>query len=388
MHPIERIFAVAEGKEADRVPTLSILVNAHPVHQVLGYPKVSEAPLLFSPLGSFIVDHLADGPLGRLLVERAANQTFFKCFQVAVDLGFDAAWGAYGPSLTTITDSKTLRDDFGFYNQLIDDGHGNITYMYREPAITSPQAYRDWPYFPDPDQVAHRSYLLYKKAQARFADKICIFGEANSDMYTKMAVAMGFTNLALYIRKDPDFIRDFVARMEEFAMKTTMAIMDAGVRVILKADDMSTKTGPQMNPKVFDSFWGPAYRRLCRVVHDRGGKIFIHACGDNTKLFDNFISWGFDGGHAFETTSNVDIFHEKKAHGDRFTIIGGMGVDYHLTRRSSAVEVAERTRELIKHLAPGGRFIMAPVHSHSDLDMSKERVMIETVREHGTYPIR
>jgi len=388
MHPTERIFAVAEGREPDRVPTLSILANAHPVHQVLGAPRIKEAPILFSRIGSSLVDRLADGAVGRFLVERAARQTFFKCLQVAVELGFDAAWGPWAPSLTTITDSQTLRGDFGFVNQLVDDGHGNITYLYREPKITSPQAYREWPHFPDADEVAHKTYRLYKEALARFGDRICIFGEANSDMYTKMAVAMGFARLALLMRKDPGFIRAFVERMEEFAMKTTMAMMDAGVRVILKADDMSTKTGPQMNPKVFDQFYGPAYTRLCRTIHDRGGIAFIHACGDNTKLFDTFIKWGFDGGHAFETTSNVDLFHEKQAHGDRFTIIGGMGVDYHLTRRSRPAEVADRARELIRRLGPGGRFIMAPVHTHSDLDMSKAKVMIETVRAHGAYPIR
>jgi len=157
--------------------------------------------------------------------------------------------------------------------------------------------------------------------------------------------------------------------------------------VLLKSDDMSFKTGPQMNPKTFDAFWGPSYTRLCKAVHDRGGKVFLHSCGDNTKMFDNFIKWGFDGGHAYETTSNVDIYSEKKIHGDRFTIIGGMGVDYLLTERSRPEEVVEKTKELIKHLAPGGRFILAPAHSHSDIDMTKERLMIETAKQFGKYPI-
>ncbi len=71
---------------------------------------------------------------------------------------------------------------------------------------------------------------------------------------------------------------------------------------------------------------------------------FIWRDEDNTKLFDYFIKWGFDGGHAFETTSNVDIPYEKKTHGDCFTIVGGIGIDYLLTERSKPEEVVEATK--------------------------------------------
>lgn len=113
----------------------------------------------------------------------------------------------------------------------------------------------------------------------------------------------------------------------------------------------------------------------------------LHACGDNTKLFDYFIKWGFDGGHAFETTSNVDIPYEKKTHGDRFTIVGGIGIDYLLTERSKPQEVVEATKEIIRICASGGRFLLAPVHCHPDLDISKVKIMLDTAKEYGTYPL-
>jgi len=115
--------------------------------------------------------------------------------------------------------------------------------------------------------------------------------------------------------------------------------------------------------------------------------VIIHSCGDNTKMFEHFIKWGFDGGHAYENTSNVDIYEQKKRHGDRFTIVGGVGVDYLLTERSKPHEVEEGVKTLIRALAPGGRFIIGPVHTHPDMDISKVKIMVETVREHGNYPI-
>jgi hypothetical protein len=95
-----------------------------------------------------------------------------------------------------------------------------------------------------------------------------------------------------------------------------------GVRVIFDSDDFAFKTGPMMNPKLADELFGPSYRRITKAVHDRGGRILLHSCGDNTKMFDSFIEWGFDGGHAYEKPP-IGHRHEKRP-GDRF-VVGGVG---------------------------------------------------------------
>jgi len=384
MNPTERVMAVLEGQELDRVQTLSVILDEHPIHQILGFPSIKDATLLFNPVSRFLLDHTN---IGKHIMRSTVDTVMFKSIEAAVALGFDACWGYLALSFVDIPDSKTILDCMGFYHDLIDDGHGNSYYMYRKPLIASPEDYAAWPHFPDPDDWAHKTFDIYKKAHAKFGDKICICGEVSTDIYDFIQCAMGFENFAIYMHKDLEFLRRWVASLEEFAMKTTMAMMDAGLKVILKGDDMAFKTGPQMNPKAFDDLVGPSYTRLCKAVHDRGGKILLHACGDNTKLFDYFIKWGFDGGHAFETTSNVDIPYEKKTHGDRFTIVGGVGIDYLLTERSKPEEVVEATKDMIRVCAPGGRFLLAPVHCHPDLDISKVKIMLDTARKHGTYPL-
>jgi uroporphyrinogen-III decarboxylase len=83
----------------------------------------------------------------------------------------------------------------------------------------------------------------------------------------------------------------------------------------------------------------------------------------------------------------VDIFHEKKIHGDKVTIIGGVGVDYLLTDRSKDEEVVDMVKKLIRDLGPGGRFIIAPVHSLSSIPARKLEVMVNAVNRYGAYPI-
>ena len=305
----------------------------------------------------------------------------FTPLDAAVEMGFDSALAMYGTYFTRFVDDHTIQDDWGTYNEIVMDKEGNASYFYREPKIKTQADYDAWPYFPDPDVVARRTYKMFKELIAKHGGRICLFGDAGVELYSRPYLAMGIESLALNMRKNPAFVRQFIQRLEEFSLKTIGAMMDAGVRVVFRQDDFAFKTGPQMNPKIFDEFFGPSYTRICQYVHDRKGTVFIHSCGDNTRMFDYFIKWGFDGGHAFETTSNVDIFKEKQLHGDRFTIIGGMGVDYHLTSRSTPEEVKARTRELIERLAPGGRFILANVHCFPTMDTSKMEVMLQAARE-------
>jgi uroporphyrinogen decarboxylase len=141
-----------------------------------------------------------------------------------------------------------------------------------------------------------------------------------------------------------------------------------------------------MNPKMIEGLFGPSYRRIIKAVHDRGGKYILHSCGDNTVLFDMFIDWGVDGLHAYENTSTVDIFKCKKMHGDRATMIGGVGIDYLLTDRSQDQEIVDQVKLLIEKLAPGGHFILGPIHGMSNMPADKLRVMIEACKKYGVSP--
>jgi uroporphyrinogen decarboxylase len=231
------------------------------------------------------------------------------------------------------------------------------------------------------------AYLFFKDAMAKFGDKICIIGEVSRGNFEIILQMVGFQALPVLLKKNRAYIQKLIKYNEEYTMKTQMAIMDAGVKVLLKGDDMAYKTGPILNPKLIDELFGDFYTKYTKAVHDRGGRVMIHSCGDNTKLFDYFIKWGFDGGHAYENTSKVDIFREKEIHGDVFTIVGGVGIDYLLTPRSKPEEVEEKVIELIKRCGPGGRFLIGPIHDHPDMDMEKVRVMIEAAQRYGKYPI-
>jgi uroporphyrinogen decarboxylase len=386
MSPVDRIYRTMEGKPVDRVPVFCAMMESRAANEVLGKPLISNEAMMKLPVSRFLLDRWG-APLTPIFFRPTLARTLHRRNRGQVELGFDAIWMYYDDSWILL-DHDTIAFTTGSIYKLMPDGYGDMTYMYQKPAITAPEDFDAWPYWPDEDAIAHRVYRYFKKGVKEFGDRTCVFGNCFLGGFQEtMNWTFGIDRVPVWIKRHPEYVMRFLDMMESLWTKLDTALLDAGVPVILHTDDFAFKTGPFMSPKMASEIFGPRYRKLVKMAHDRGAKIVLHSCGDNTRLFDLFIDWGFDGLHAYETTSNVDIFNEKKIHGDRVTIIGGVGVDYLLTERSRDEEVVERTKELIRELGPGGRYILSPVHSTDSMPAHKLRVMLDAAREHGRYPI-
>ncbi|MBN2845720.1 MAG: hypothetical protein JXQ25_07035 [Deltaproteobacteria bacterium] len=386
MHSKERIINTFEGKPVDRVPTFCAMVEDRTFNEVLGKPLIPQEWLLTNPLARYVLDRWGK-QLTRPVFQVELNRALEKRIRAQVELGFDSVWAILDETFIVL-DSETMARFTGSIFNIQPDGYGNMTYMYRGPGIKSREDFESWPYWPDVDDLAHRTYRFFRKMVSKYGNRTCLFGQGPAyGIQESLLWALGFEKMPVWIRREKDLVKRYIDFNEEICLKTNMALLDAGVPVILQSDDFAFKSGPLMNPRLIDELFGPSYRRIIKAVHDRGAKYVLHSCGDNTLLFDTFISWGVDGLHAYENTSNVDIFSEKKLHGDKVTIIGGVGVDYLLTDRSKDEEVDAEVKKLIAELGPGGRFVIAPVHSLSTIPAQKLRVMVDAVARYGAYPI-
>ncbi|MCU0577032.1 MAG: hypothetical protein MUD15_09445 [Desulfobacterota bacterium] len=346
MHPIDRALNALDGKPTDRVPTFCAMVEDRTFNEILGKPPISQEWLMTNPAARFVLDRW--GPkLTRPLFQPEVTRAMEKRIRAQVELGFDSVWAILDETFTVLDHATMVRFTGSVFN-IQPDGYGNMTYMYRGPGFRSREDFESWPYWPDVDDLAHRTYTFFRKMVSRYGNRACLFGQGPAyGIQESLLWAVGFEKMPVWIRREKDLVKRYIDLNEEICLKTNMALLDAGVPVILQTDDFAFKSGPLMNPRLIDELFGAPYRRIIKAVHDRGGKYVLHSCGDNTLLFDTFISWGVDGLHAYENTSNVDIFREKKLHGDKVTIVGGVGVDYLLTDRSKdeeVVDTAPRTR--------------------------------------------
>jgi uroporphyrinogen decarboxylase-like protein len=384
MHPQERILRTLEGKSVDRVPNFCAMMEDRTFNEILGKPLIPQQFVFQNPITRGIMNKW--GPqITQPIFQPVLNAALEKRIKGAAKLGFDSTWAIYEESFI-LKDANTMVRVTGSIFDILEDGYGNMTYMYREPGITSREDFEAWPYWPNADDVAHRSYKFFKKMVKKYSSDMCLMGQGSAyGIQESLLWTVGFERMSIWLMREKDLVQRFIDITEELCMKTIMAVMDAGIDIIIQTDDFAYKSGPMMNPKLIDTVFGPSYKRLIKAVHDRGGKFILHSCGDNTLLMDMFIEWGVDGLHAYENTSNVDIFKEKEMHGDQVTIIGGVGVDYLLTDRSTDEEIVEEVKKLIKALGPGGRFIIGPVHSLSSIPADKMEVMLDAVETYGKY---
>lgn len=386
MHPQERILRTLEGKSVDRVPNFCAMMEDRTFNEILGKPLIPQQFVFQNPITRGIMNKW--GPqITQPIFQPVLNAALEKRIKGAARMGFDSTWAIYEESFV-LKDANTMVRVTGSIFDILEDGYGNMTYMYREPGITSREEFEAWPHWPDADDVAHRSYKFFKKMVKKYSNDMCLMGQGSAyGIQESLLWTVGFERMSIWLMREKDLVRRFIDITEELCMKTIMAVMDAGIDIIIQTDDFAYKSGPMMNPKLIDRVFGPSYKRLIKAVHDRGGKFILHSCGDNTLLMDMFIEWGVDGLHAYENTSNVDIYKEKEIHGDQVTIIGGVGVDYLLTDRSTDEEIVEEVKKLITALGPGGRFIIGPVHSLSSIPAHKMEVMLDAVETYGKYPI-
>ncbi|MDI6741420.1 MAG: uroporphyrinogen decarboxylase family protein [Smithella sp.] len=386
----ERVLRTLEGKPVDRVPCMSVMLEAKTIYEIKKKPLlskiISDEKLLKLPLSKFVLDRWAPQISG-LVFRPSLKKTFHLRNIGQVEMGLDAIW-AYYDDTWIMLDSKSYAMPTGSIYNLIPDGSGNMSYMYSKPGITTPEEFDAWPYWPDTDDMAHSVFKYYKKFVADYGEKVCITACGSSlGLQEGMNCTFGIDKVPIWIKRHPAYVSRYLDLHEEIKMKTSEALISAGVPVIFISDDFAFKTGPFLNPKIIDSVFGPHYRRIFKYIRDKGAKVILHSCGDNTKIFDIFLSWGIDALHAYETTSDVDIFKQKELHGDRVTMIGGMGIDYLLTSKSKDEEVIARVKDLIMRLGPRGRFIVAPSNSVDSMSAHKVLVMVEAVKKYGSYPI-
>ncbi|MCX5849663.1 MAG: hypothetical protein NTW65_09455 [Deltaproteobacteria bacterium] len=386
MSPVERVLRTLEGKPVDRVPVFCAMMETRTASEVLGKPLISGKTMMNLPGVKFIFDKWGPGLTDSLFIP-SMMKTIHKRNRAEVEMGFDAAW-IWDFHEWICLDHSRLALRTGSIFEARDDGYGELTYMYQKPGITSPEEFESWPYWPDSDRIAHDAYKYYSRFMKQYGDRCCVFGMGfMGGLHESMNWTFGIDKVPLWIKRHPAYVQRFLDMMEDIWMKVSAGMLDAGVPVVLLGDDFCHKTGPFLNPKMVEELFGIRYRRIIKYVHDRGAKFCLHSCGDNTRLFDLFIDWGVDALHAYETTSNVDIFNEKKIHGDKVTIVGGVGIDYLLTEYSHDEEIVERVKLLCEKLGPGGRFILSPVHGESGTPAHKLRVMLDAAYKYGEYPI-
>ena len=145
-----------------------------------------------------------------------------------------------------------------------------------------------------------------------------------------------------------------------------------------------------MSPRSYRSYVLPWVEQICKTAHKAGIKVILHSCGDIYPIFEDIIKIGVDAINPIEpTTANpeYDIFKLKEKYGDKMCFIGNVSPQDLSDKDPDTIR--DYTKKLIKHIAPGGGFILSSGHSiNPAVKLENFLAMRETLDKFGKYPIQ
>lgn len=113
-----------------------------------------------------------------------------------------------------------------------------------------------------------------------------------------------------------------------------------------------------MSPAIFEELYFPLYKEFIGYVHTKGMHVFLHSCGDNTKLMEYLIEAGLDVFHPIQKGCMDEAYTAEK-YGNKISFLAGVDVQ-HLLPYGTASEVREGISRLIDILyKPEGGLLLA-----------------------------
>ena len=340
MTSAQRVMAVLERREPDRVPHFEWLIARN----------VREA--------------ICPGCTGH-------NDFAVRMGHDAILVGPDFAKTQVGPT--------TWRTEWGW---VLDYGGQEHGVEVESPIETMDDLAKYAP--PDPD--APGRYATIQQAVAQYKGKLAI-GVHLNDVFSIPRSLMGMENLLMAIAADRELVRALVDLSVDVNLAMARHVAECGADFVWTGDDYAGNTGPFMSPASFRELFWPGLRHVAAGFIELGLPFIKHCDGNIWPIADMMVDAGIACLDPIDPTGGMDLAEVKAKFGQRVAVKGNVdcaGVLVSGTRE----EVIQATLDTLRKGMPGGGYICSSSNSiHASVNPENYRVMMETIREHGRYPM-
>lgn len=375
MTPRERYHRAIHHQEPDRVPIDAGQDLHNGIHEV-AYRN------LLAKLGEKDDIRLYDQMQHLAVVKESVLN------RLHVDTRYIFAGAASGFQLKFGADGSWL-DEWGIGRKpagLYDDSH---LHPLADLTRAKVKAYR----MPDPKDPA-RFAGLREQAQklARETDYALIGGSAGTLFYLASEM-VGFEEYMEKTIAEPSAIEALVDRLLEYWIDFFGAYLEAigdFIEVVWLGDDWGIQLGPVMNPSVFRTVYVPRYKQLTASIKKKSKvKVALHSCGSVYWALGDLVKAGFDILHPLQgdAADMEDPARLKREFGEQLAFYSNMRNQTTIPH-GTPEEVAAEARKKIRHLAPGGGYVMSGGHNiQADVPPENILALYDTAFEAGRYPI-
>lgn len=178
---------------------------------------------------------------------------------------------------------------------------------------------------------------------------------------------------------NPKLVFEYMELTTEGILPLIEAQLKLGVDGIICVNDYAYNTGPIFSPKHFRQFLVPFYKKIADLCHKYKRPYIKHCDGNINELIDLFINdCEFDGVHAIEPSSGMDIYDLKKRYGERITLFGNLDCS-NLLIHGSSKDIESEIARLKENISGGGGYIFSSSNSiHRGIPLKNFKIMIDT----------
>jgi uroporphyrinogen decarboxylase len=292
------------------------------------------------------------------------------------------------------TEPAHFYDDWGVKWREVDTG----TTIYRELAesplaaatVDDLPSYAWWPQPADPE----RYIGVREEAERLFhmTDYAVVGCPGFNGVWERSWYLCGFERMLSGLVQDLDFVHGVLRRVTDLCMDALSRYLDLVgpyIQIIKMGDDLGAQGGPLMSPKTYRTVVKPYHKDLFDLIHQRtDARIFLHTCGSVYRLLPDLIDAGVEVLNPVQVTAvDMDTRRLKAEFGDRLSFMGAIDTQ-HVLPFGSQEDVRHEVEHRIADLAPGGGYILSPVHN-VQADVSPENLvtMYRHARQVGKYPL-
>ena len=249
----------------------------------------------------------------------------------------------------------------------------------------------EWP------DLGHAARFAGMAGEARHihAETECaVVALSGASLFEQLQLLRGMASFLTDMAVNRDFAQALIAKVADLMLGSLVGMLDAAgehIDVIVMGDDLGTQNAPILSPKMYRALLKPHHARLIAAIRARSkAKIFFHSDGNIYPLLDDLVEVGVDLLNPIQVSAGDmgDTARLKRRFGNRLSFCGAIDTGWVLPHGTPA-DVRDEVRRRIADLAPGGGYILAPVHCiQPDVPLENVFAMFEEAAIAGRYPLQ
>ena len=136
----------------------------------------------------------------------------------------------------------------------------------------------------------------------------------------------GIENHLMYLALYEKDLHEVYRRQAEWNRQFAMNCLDIGIDMIHVSDDWGAQKGLMFSPDIWRNLIFPYHKVTCDAVRQRNAYLSLHSDGNVTQVLDGIVELGFNVLHPYQISAGMDYGLYFQKYADRFTIMGGLDV--------------------------------------------------------------